>query len=261
MVLHSGHPETALDLFKAALFKIETVSAGWDPIGDWEYANALLFSGTLLALKGEEVEAQNQFLKCMNVRFLWGLGAYGALLLINVKHLRENSDTVRHAFSKVSQDVGSHLVFDFFFEHASGHNYSEVNQLYERFRVLAGDREMDEASALAERLLGSYNTMRSVLIPYSLCELIVRVFRACYFSLRGDLLRAEQEYIEAYHHEVPTDELRERFKRIVRKSREDSYALFRRVNCLEYENSELSASRDPQRSEALACPRHSSSGT
>ena len=145
---------------------------------------------------------------------LGGLHAYGALLLMNVQHLRENADAVRNAFNKVAQDVVPLLAFDRFFEYASNHNFAEVNELYARFLVAAGDREMEEASALSEQLLRLYDARRNVLVPYSLCEFIVRMFRACHFALRGDLSGAEREYIEAGRREVPADELRRGFERM-----------------------------------------------
>jgi hypothetical protein len=212
-VLNSGDLDAALALYEEVLPKMDALFSDWT--GVWEYANALLFSAVLLSLKGEVVAAQERLLKCMNTHsFVPGVEGYATLLLMNVQLLQENKDAVRKAFGCVARDAASDTAFDRFFECASGHSYAEVNKLYERFLVAAGDREMDEAFELSEKLLEGYKARRSALVPNSLCEFLVRMFRACRFALQGDMSRAEREYIEASPGEVSAADLRSSFEKI-----------------------------------------------
>lgn len=212
--LHAGDLDAALALFERVLPKLETVYAASNPMGDWEYVNALLFTGVLLALKGEPKAAQQYFHRCMKRRFLFGLHGYGALLFFSTEGLRENAPTVRRALREVGEGVPAELAFGRFLELAGGHDFSEVNRLYDRFLVAAGDREMEEAFGLSEELLVLYRVRRSPLVPHSLCEFMLRVFRACHFALTGDVTRAEHEYVEAWHGTVPAEELRRGCQRV-----------------------------------------------
>ena len=201
--------QSAIELYEDLLPKMDTIYANKIPGGGTEYENALLFLGILLAISGEEVKAQEHFMKCITKRY-----HYGDLLLLNTGSLRSNAATIRKAFGKVPANTPSHLAFDKFFEQASGHSYAEANQLFDQFLILAGDREMEEAFELSEKLRRLYEEKRNLLVKNSLCEFLVTTFRTCYLVLRGDVALAQQEYFEEARGEAPADVLQNNFARI-----------------------------------------------
>lgn len=208
-LLAAGDYAGALALYEELLPKMDTIFANTIPMGGAEYPNVLLFSGVLLALNSKTAEAQKRFMQCMEKRY-----RFGDLLMLNVDALRDNAATVRRALAQLSADEPSHLAFEKFFEIASGYNYAETNQMYDHFLDVAGDREMDEAFALSEQLLSQYDEKRNPLVPYSLCEAMVRIFRACHFALQGDIAQAEREYVKGAQGEISPDELRRNFVKL-----------------------------------------------
>jgi tetratricopeptide (TPR) repeat protein len=208
-LLAKGDYTAALSSYEKLLPKMDTIYANAIPMGGTEYPNALLFSGILLALNNKTAEAQKCFTQCMEKRY-----RFGDLLLLNIDALRENAATVRRALARLSADEPSHLAFEKFFEMASGHNYAEVNRIYDHFLEVVGDREMDKAFELSEQLLSQYHEMRNPLVPSSLCEAMVRIFRACHFAMQGDMAQAEQEYVLGAQGQVAPAELHRNFVKL-----------------------------------------------
>lgn len=206
----SSDPDAALAILEELVAQFETVLAGYNATGDYAYVNTLLFSGVLLALNGDLVGAQLRFAKCLTSL---GPHGYAGLIVTNVRPLHANASSVREALSLVSS-VAGHEVFGKFLEHVTGHDFSEVNEAFAEFMTTAGDREMGEAFAQSERLLRLYDARRSAVVPFSMSESVVRVFRACYFVQRGDLTRGEHECAAASNGEVLADALRPSFEKL-----------------------------------------------
>lgn len=216
-LLVKGKFKQAKNGYQKLIPKMNTLYVNSIPMGGSQYESSLLFYALLLAVDGEYAEAQKVLSTCIEKRY-----HYGELLLFSTGALAKNKRLIFKTLKKMPENKAESLTFDCFFKEATGFSYgeghsrTEPNYLFDQFLMASGDRDMDKAFELSDKLIQMYQARANKLISNNFCQILALIFQACYFAMRKNYFEAERRHKLALKDQLKGDQIDREFNNLKR---------------------------------------------